>query len=177
MKIRNGFVSNSSSSSFIISHPKGVELTKQSLHQAIFGSDVEQNFAPRYHDEFGLITSTQVVDHVFDLLQQNHPYRYSGLVAKDNIEEICGGREPDGIKTPDSYGNTDFTTPDGKPDWEALDKIRKKAYAIEMARMFMKTQSHDLYMVEISDDTAWGSELEHGDPLNDSPNVTRYSNH
>ena len=177
MKIRQGFVSNSSSSSFIISHPKGEELTKESLHRAIFGSDEEQCFHPRYHDEFGVITSTFVTEYVLDAINSGHTYKTCGKISKEQIEEVCGGHYPPGIDVPDGWRDSKYQLPDGTADWEALDKVRHHAAALEKARILMMMQSADLYAVEIGDDSAWGSEMEHGDPLNDSPNVIRYSNH
>lgn len=41
MKIRQGFVSNSSSSSFIVAFPKNVKLTKKNIHKLMFDVDSE----------------------------------------------------------------------------------------------------------------------------------------
>jgi hypothetical protein len=85
MKIRDGFVSNSSSSSFVVAFPKkpmSVEATKE----LVFGSKEIVN-----HDEcFGkdlVVTTQKAAEVIFNDLKKQH----QAMTLKELIEEIsCG---------------------------------------------------------------------------------------
>ena len=88
MKVRQGFVSNSSSSSFIVAFPKDFEITSDNVRQYLFG---EQEHVTAYHESF---STKQIAEQVTrDMLAQTPN-------DEDAIKENLDGHDPEG---PDLY--------------------------------------------------------------------------
>jgi hypothetical protein len=90
MKIRNGFVSNSSSSSFVVAFPKKPE-TIEELKHMMFGN-VSSGYIECYDDSISEMDCTETV--FGDLVEHS-------LTRDEIIEELSGSFHLDGIKEDD----------------------------------------------------------------------------
>ena len=173
MKKRNGFVSNSSSSSFVISIPKGTELNADKLHEEIFGGTESQTFGPEY-DSTSPVTSWEIVH---DMINQIHN---GDGTDHGFVHDLSAVIEPDYYSgdRPD-MDKFRFKTTEGKwdYDWKAYDAAYQEARAREQSRHMQKFPNHDFYVVEYGDDNSFGCEVEHGEALRDRPNVLRINRH
>lgn len=181
MKIRNGFVSNSSSSSFIIAVPAGMELTPDNLHKVLYGTSECVEFSPQYEWHKNTVVTSMGV--VADILAQIE-HAEANKKAED-ADDADSGDSPLGKVTNlarvvddelDIKAFDQFATDKGV-DWDAYTQFSDKAREQVANRLQHTFPNHDFYHVEFADDNAWGSEVEHGPALNNCENVTRYSHH
>jgi len=166
MKTRNGFVSNSSSSSFIVGFPKGMSLTKESIREYLFKP--EQKFIDCYDDEPSSVSVETAAE----------------IIARDMVpcpleklhEELGGWTyESDEPK----YDN--FRIPvEGKREWDwkcdekaydlAVEKF-EKAYSERIIKK-LDAEHNDLYVLNFSDnDGSTYAILEHGNTFNNIPSI------
>lgn len=164
MKVRQGFVSNSSSSSFIVAFPKDFEITSDNVRQYLFGNQ-EDVFA--YH---GVFSTEHVADQVTrDMLAQTPN-------DEDVIKENLGGHDPDG---PDLY---EFKRKrEGSPgyeyDWDAYTKASDEHRQKVFDRLKTEHADMNLFVFEYSDnDGDFFCTMEHGGIFNKVPGI-RISNH
>ena len=170
MKIRNGFVSNSSSSSFIVAfHKKFEDYTDTELKLSLLGTDgsvVRESYGDK------LLSTDELIQAV-----------------RNSAEEIF--IEKDGSffsekRTDRSYFGADY--------WEALEQAKRIGFsskvnsqtfyaeadriAKELSKVTMKEFLEEVkeidenpvyYYFSFSDDTAIGSHLEHGDIFRNYP--------
>ena len=186
MKIRQGFVSNSSSSSFVIAIPKGTEPTFDNLHRELYGTDDNKSFGMEYDWHHCDVNTYNVVEAIvsqisegrYDYDLQQHIYGPVSDLSKaisldwresEKIYEQCQNREP--------HSNESGTIHSSTTDWDLHDKLYKEACERAAAKIKEKFPDHDFYEVEFSDDNQFGCEVEHGPALRGLPNVLRYSHH
>lgn len=157
MKIRNGFVSNSSSSSFVIAFdgdPNDVEYLKNRLFD---GQDEVEGL---YGD--GTVSTDDACAHILSVLNASgHPVDV--LQIADEIRGYeCDPRMP---SRPDYFDN--------KGDYDALyQKYQKQSMvaSLMIAEDFIAKNGKDnVYILEFSDDSSIGSFVEHGDFLTKLP--------
>lgn len=79
MKIRNGFVSNSSSSSFVVVFPKNIKSTEE-MGKILFKGDWEEQGIKTWYDYSNPITIWNIAEKVFN--------DYSELLNKDLNDEL-----------------------------------------------------------------------------------------
>jgi len=84
MKIRNGFVSNSSSSSFIVAFPRKPESVKDVIDM-LFGGFPDKTFRPDWDDEYPPIRSKSLAAQIFDDIQRKCP---TGMVEDEITEQF-----------------------------------------------------------------------------------------
>ena len=166
MKIRHGFVSNSSSSSFVISVPHGTELTLEAFHQALYGRPDNFKFAPTWtwNDQVGIDS----YDAVNAILAQ--------ITEKADAEKLTS--------TIDVHIDYEQYLKPGEAnefreyDWDAINEAEDAALKVEAARLMELMKSEDIYTVSFSDnDGEFFSQMEHGEAMNSIKGVIRYSYH
>lgn len=91
MKIRNGFVSNSSSSSFILAFDHKPE-SESDLANMIFGEEYNPDYRHIYLDETWTITNRQIVSKIYADITNGQPERYN--VGNDLVDIVRGGYIP-----------------------------------------------------------------------------------
>ncbi len=83
MKIRNGFVSNSSSSSFVVAFPRKPKNAKD-VQTILFGDDKEL----QYLFDDNIISTASIATRVWDDMKRQKPNKYSEVVAAVDGEMI-----------------------------------------------------------------------------------------
>jgi hypothetical protein len=157
MKTRNGFISNSSSSSFVIALKK-VPKTSQELQEMIFGDD---EFFPMPNPEDFDIPRKALYysDIIFNDIKKQKP------ATKKKIIEEC--------KSGYIGGFPNHSCNYVSPGWEKeIDEWAEKCqkYAEDKALEFIN--SNKIFIVEYGDDTKDGSVLEHGGTFRRIPHMT-----
>lgn len=156
MKVRNGFVSNSSSSSFIVAFPEKIEMREQ-LKQFIFGDAefYEHPYADLYKIEGYPVD--EVIDVVLAQLQE----------PIDEFEipnELLSGWI-------DEFPDFPYTGKYTDEDWKEYDRKRKQV-AAKVAKDFVHNNEGSFYyLFEFGDDTTMGAALEHGDLFDALPYI------
>lgn len=147
MKQRKGFVSNSSSSSFIVAFPEGFVPTTQSVADLLFGgTEGTQRFYDHLAD-YGVIA--RVIADDMQAQKPNDPVAIMEEVKANIYLDMEDYRMP--MDSPQRY------------DWDALDKAINEE-AAKKTTEFMRQHVHkDLYIFEYSDnDGSLDCCMEHG---------------
>jgi hypothetical protein len=161
MKIRHGFVSNSSSSSFIVAFPKGFVPTVESVREYVF----KDNRAIVHYDHYAPVD--QAVRTVFDDMTNQNPNNDEAIL------EALGGwmkGHPD---------LDDFRLPVPKDnlvareyDWDAYQAACDEFFAKVATELKAKWADQDLYVFSYSDnDGSYFCALEHGGTFDAVPHL------
>jgi hypothetical protein len=151
MKIRTGFVSNSSSSSFLLKFPEGIS-NQEDLRKVLFG---EESYFGGIYD--GPFSTKDIAGYIWDKTYRDYESVASpGLILDFFIEQ--------------EEEKLDYT------EWEANeDKIYDTAY--KKMREFIKGKNDNLFIVEIEDHDVMGSEVEHDDHVFEKIEFLKNSHH
>jgi hypothetical protein len=164
MKIRNGFVSNSSSSSFVVafsSEPKSAEEVREML----FGED---DFFPHPYNEGGY-PAIQVAETVWKDMQNQRPNDDKGI-SNSMHGWLDGAPDYDDFLKP---GEKKF----GEINWKAYNEASCK-HRQKVLKEF-KDANPNTFIYSFSyadDDGSYGGALEHGGTFNKLPHII-ISNH
>jgi hypothetical protein len=157
MKIRLGFVTNSSSSSFVVAFPRVPE-NAEDVREMLFDEEDEVEF--RYDRETKYTTS-DLAAHVFAQME-----------APADFEEIA----KEFATTYDLVDYEKYRNPDGTLNWNRYRKATKKE-GDKLALKFIKDNPDSFfYVFDFSDDTSIGCMLEQGG-IFDKLNNVRFSHH
>jgi len=170
MKTRQGFVSNSSSSSFILSlakKPESVEELKILLfkeqefyYDPFFDEDWE--YSPKGVEKY---PTDVVAQTVFDDIKNQKPMTKEMVSEEMSSGWLDGSPEYDSFKLGSSY------------DWEAYDKAREDHASKIADELILESGDNLLFVVEYSDnDSSYDSALEHG-PLFENIDSFRINKH
>jgi len=164
MKMRGGFVSNSSSSSFILFLEKK-PATSEDMKLLLFG-DKEYFYHPYYEPEpkvYSVMTekypTLQVAETVYNDLKNQEPMTLEQLCDELSCGWVYHDLD-DGSKRPafDSFRKGDSLD----TDWETYQKVLEE-YHMKLAKQLInKSKGKEIYFVEYSDDTTYGCALEQG---------------
>jgi len=177
MKMRDGFVSNSSSSSFIIPFDKKPESIHE-MKEILFG-DKEYYYDPYYDPDSTYFSertakypAMQVAETVFKDIEYQKPLSEEQLVEELSRGYISSTLQ-DGTTEPSME---DFRDSDNDINWEAYDNAFRE-YTKKLAKeIIAEAENKELYVVNYSDDDCYGCALEHG-PLFDKIGSFRISKH
>lgn len=166
MKIRQGFVSNSSSSSFIVAFPKGMEISSDNVQNYLFAGQE----AITAYDWIGTFTAKEIAEQVTRDMRAQTPN------VDEQIAEALGGHLP-GAPNFDSFRKR---SADGKGydyDWDAYEKASSAHRAIMAEKIKSEFEGMDVYTFEYSDnDGNFYCTMEHGGIFDNVPHM-RVSNH
>ncbi len=172
MKTRQGFVSNSSSSSFIVAFPKNTQM--KDVKKILFGN--EEVFGHPY-DEKQSFTTQQVAETITRDMAEQVPNDMEAIT-----QAIRNGYF-DGYENLPGHTEFDFNATDGLSPEERGEYWRKKAEeddarANRIAERFIsKNANKDIYVLSYADeDGGYFGAIEHGDTFNRVPHI-RVSNH
>lgn len=168
MKIRNGFVSNSSSSSFVVAFPRK-PLTAKDVKEILFG---KERYFPTYYprdDQDKVVSTTKIAKTVFNDIENQSPN------DKKSILEGFEGWLDGAPSFPNTWGND---SPDvSRKKWDEYEKESIK-YRNKCANKFIKENKNTfIYVFSYSDnDGNFYSTMEHGG-IFDKLNHRRISRH
>lgn len=167
MKIRQGFVSNSSSSSFVVPFPKGTELSKESIKDHLF-----KNLNTIYYYDHAIS-----VDGAVDVIYR----KMKGQTPNDDasIQDALCGFLPGSPNYEDFPAKLSKKNPDRDIDWDAYEIAREKyrTKVIDEFKEKIGSQNYDLYTFEFCDNGSdFEAALEHGG-IFDSVEHIRVSKH
>lgn len=159
MKIRNGFISNSSSSSFIVAFPKIPESVKETK-QIVFGERRTIKFP---WEETSSYTTEEAARRIFKDISTREP-----LTTESQVAKILSYGEYENSLDYDFFR---YSKDNPAIDWNAYHKAREDS-DLKYARQFIK-DNEDLVFFEFtySDSTEGESILEHGDIFKNLPHI------
>lgn len=151
MKIRNGFVSNSSSSSFVVAFPE-MPTSVEHVREMMFGKEL--NIRSAYGDE--IYTTHQIAETVYnDILNQK-------VNDKKNIIDGFNGWLEGSPEYNYEY-NDELTEEEQEKKWNDYIRADRK-FREDTAREFIESRKYKfIYVFEYGDENGdYGSTLEHG---------------
>lgn len=149
MRQRNGFVSNSSSSSFIISFDKKPESIDE-MKKILFG-DKEEYLDPYDCTSY---TTVSVAETVFNDIKDQIPMTQEQISEELSFGWVPGAPQFSSFRTEKDNLHLDF---------EAYKKANKE-FTDKLAYKIIKDSKEKvMFLVKYADDTAYGCALEHGD--------------
>jgi len=160
MKIRNGFVSNSSSSSFIVFFPKEPQ-TREQVKEMMF-RDLSDSDMIDHYDEHK--TVEEVTKRVFDDIKNQKVNDIKAAADEYDIYDVAG--------CPKTSEYIEHLT--GALDWNRYDKDCEEFSKKEFEKLIKEHQNEIFYTFEYEDNIE--SVLEHGDIFRNLFNV-RMSKH
>lgn len=174
MKIRHGFISNSSSSSFVVAFPK-VPTSINDVKEMLFGTDIwyDHPYADIYKcDGYSV---EQVAETVFNDIQQQQPnstLRIQEAFDELRLEEL----DPIAARRDSKYNwqNSPRGTGAELDAWYQAYEKRKKHFLDKKILSFLKEHKDKfIYTFEYGDENGeYCSALEHGDLFKKLPHET-----
>lgn len=166
MKIRQGFVSNSSSSSFIVAFPKELELSVPVVQHLLFG----ENKVVCAYDHLGSISTESAAEQVVNDMIDQKPNDSEAILEALNGYAVSGPNLNNFKFSPrNEHGDT--------YDWEAYNA----ACDVHKQKMYEKIRNEfgdqDVYVFEYADENgSFFATLEHGGIFDNLPHMN-ISNH
>jgi len=164
MKIRTGFVSNSSSSSFVAGF-KTIPRSIKDVKEMLFG-DKEWYCAPYDDDKY---TTERVAETVFNDMKNKLPLTLEEFFkATEDMADIDWNDERFKKKGKNSHDTT---------DWDKLHEFQKQESAILAKKFLESNEGYYFYEFSYADENgSYEGALEHGGLFDNVPNI-RISHH
>jgi hypothetical protein len=169
MKIRQGFVSNSSSSSFLIAFPNDQEMNFDNLHRFLFNSDFSEMVISPYNNNDSF-ESKYAVESILSQIKSN-----GRIYGPDTGKVIDLNNVVEPFIPYNKYN--EFKAFDSEENFEKYERYVDQMREKEIEQIKISFPNHVFYLVEYEDHDWFGSIMEHGDVLNGHPNIIRYSHH
>lgn len=166
MKIRQGFVSNSSSSSFIVAFPRDFQISSDSVQSYLFAG--QQSIVA--YDWIGTFDTKQIADVVTSDMRAQTPNNHEA------ITEALGGHLP-GAPSYEAFRKKKENGTGYDYDWTAYEEASSKYREVIASKIKTEFEGMDIYTFEYSDnDGNLYCTMEHGGIFDNVPNM-RISNH
>ena len=165
MKIRTSFVSNSSSSSFVVAFPKE-PTSVEAIIEMLFYPGQEEFYIPWDMDNYmeGTITHwpiRKVAEVIMEQLEGQKPNDFESI--KETLR-IWDESYPD---------QDDFVKSDGEIDWSAMNEVVEKIIKDKAENFLAGHPKSFTYRFKFSDNNGlFESALEHGDTFNRVAHLT-----
>ena len=172
MKVRNGFVSNSSSSSFIVIFDCDPRGNPDYLKKILYGDRDE--IVPQYADlyaDFKTVSTDVLVSHILSELEGKEPVGLKEVIDAIRFDMIDYYDNPLYGRNAPEYGTEEYELLQEKMDRESIQK------AITAAEEFLKkSKGKQVFILEFEDGCQIGAQLEHGGTFDGLENI-RISHH
>ena len=196
MKMRSGFVSNSSSSSFVVAIPKVIDATKEikdlmffdagtevlDMKKLMFG-DEEIAYSPYDDNQQNPFDVDTIVGVVEKDMQDQKPNSiakiaeelsdYDERYGDNNVEDITDGVP----EIPELDYDTNMSQEERNKFWSNRQKLSEKRGKILAEKFIKANKGYDVYVFSYADENGeLGSMMEHGDIFKNFKHV-RISHH
>lgn len=167
MKFRNGFVSNSSSSSFVIAFPR-IPLNIEEVQKMIFGDDPKAGLSHPYDDDW--YPASQVAETVFNDINEK------SIVPMDKEAILRAFEEDYAIDYFNEYWKED--DPEKREVLRQKSDNQSKIRAQQRCDDFLKDNKGSFVyeLVYADEDGSYGCAMEHGDVFQNLSHI-RISHH
>lgn len=151
MKFRNGFVTNSSSSNFIVAF-KSIPSTVEDVQKQLFG--LQRKIFKKKDKWDPVVTCKEASEFIFNLIKDEHPNNIKAIKSASGMLCSDDANEPDyDPNTPrrDPYNNNWWTKPYKKAE-KNFDISLRKYMKAKKKRFVKKNKNKFIYVVRIASD-------------------------
>ena len=160
MKTRNGFVSNSSSSSFVVAFPKRPESAEE-VRKLLYDDLQQIPYTYNYGDNKQYFNTLDLATTIFEDINKQKEND-----IKSMVESVSNGWFDERI----DYEK--FTDENGKIDWDKYQYTNNEIAQKVVQDFIEKNSDYKFYVFNYGDeDGSFFSELEHGDTFYNLPHI------